>query len=78
MENKNILMAQKLAKAAAQAGGRAYYVGGFVRDRLLGQEGKDVDVEVHGLSAPTLEAILDSLGNRTQMGASFGIYGLRH
>ena len=78
MENPNKSMARKLALAAAGAGGRAYYVGGFVRDALRGQESKDVDVEVHGVPAPKLEAILDTLGERTQMGASFGVYGLKH
>ena len=71
-------MARQIAAAVAQAGGRAYYVGGFVRDRLLGIDTKDVDMEIHGVPAPALEAILDRLGTRTQMGASFGIYGLRH
>lgn len=59
-------------------GGRTYYVGGYVRDRVLGIENKDVDIEVHGVEAPQLEEILDSLGERTQMGASFGVYGLKH
>lgn len=71
-------MAEKIAAAVAQAGGRAYYVGGFVRDRLLGRDCKDIDIEIHGVPVPVLEAILDSLGTRTQMGASFGIYGLSH
>lgn len=78
MEDKNILMAKKIAAAAAQAGGRAYYVGGFVRDALLGKSSKDVDIEVHGVPAGRLEAILDSLGSRVRMGASFGVYGLSH
>lgn len=69
-------MAEKIAAAVAEVGGRAYYVGGFVRDRLLGRECKDIDMEIHGVPVPALEAILDSLGSRIQMGASFGIYGL--
>ncbi len=76
--NKDMLMAQKLAGEVAAAGGRAYYVGGFVRDRLMGKECKDVDVEIHGLTPVQMETILDSLGERTVMGASFGVYGLRH
>lgn len=60
-----------------EAGGRAFYVGGFVRDRLRGQESADYDVEVHGITPETLETILDSLGERLEMGRSFGIYGLR-
>ena len=61
MEDRNILMARQIAAAVAQAGGRAYYVGGFVRDRLLGIDTKDVDIEIHGVPAPALEALLDRL-----------------
>lgn len=76
--NKDLEMACCLAQMVAQTGGRAYFVGGFVRDRLMGQESKDVDVEVHGLTPDQLEAVLDALGERTTMGVSFGVYGLRH
>ena len=78
MQDQNREMAQRIAQRVAQQGGRVYYVGGLVRDRLLGRESKDVDIEVHGVTAQALEDILDSLGQRTQIGASFGIYGLRH
>lgn len=78
MADKNVTMARRVAQAVAQAGGSTYYVGGFVRDRLLGKENKDVDIEVHGVDVQALEAILDSLGDRIEMGASFGIMGLRH
>lgn len=71
-------LVHSLASAVAKAGGRAYYVGGYVRDRLLGQDTKDLDIEIHGLSPQTLEDILDTLGERTLMGASFGVYGLKH
>ena len=54
MENKNILMARQIAAAVAQAGVRAYYVGGFVRDRLLVIDTKDVDMEIHCIPAPAL------------------------
>ena len=68
---------RQLAARAADAGGRAYYVGGCVRDALMGRESKDYDVEVHGLSPAALEAILDTLGERIAIGESFGIYTLR-
>ncbi len=78
MSDKNVIMAQRVAQAVEQAGGKTYYVGGFVRDRLLGKENKDVDIEVHGIDVHTLESVLDGLGERLTMGASFGIMGLRH
>ena len=78
MGDRNAAMARRIAAAVAQAGGRTYYVGGCVRDLLLGLENKDIDIEVHGVTVPALAAILDGLGERTAMGASFGIMGLRH
>ena len=78
MQDPNRQMAERIAEKAAQQGGRVYYVGGLVRDKLLGRENKDVDIEVHGVTPQVLEGILDSLGQRTEMGASFGVYGLKH
>ncbi len=74
---KDMEMARVLAREVAGKGGRVCYVGGFVRDRLLGRENKDVDVEVHGIPPEALEEILDQLGTRLEMGSSFGVYGLR-
>ena len=78
MRSKDLEMAKKVASLVAQAGGRTYFVGGYVRDELLGRENKDIDIEVHGVTPEALAAILDTLGERTEMGASFGIIGLRH
>ena len=78
MEDKNMRMARAVAEAVRRAGGSTYYVGGFVRDQLLGRENKDVDIEVHGIPVQTLENILDGLGERLTMGLSFGVMGLRH
>ena len=69
--------ARDIARQAASLGGAAYYVGGFVRDRLLGRENTDVDIEVHGVTPRQLAEILDGMGGRLEMGASFGIYGLK-
>ena len=77
MKNKNLMMAEKIAASVSEAGGSTYYVGGYVRDKLLGIDNKDIDIEIHGISPEKLADILDSLGKRTEMGASFGIYGLR-
>lgn len=70
-------MAHRLAQRAAELGGRAYYVGGYVRDALLGIENKDIDIEVHGVTPACLEEILDSLGQRIAIGESFGIFNLK-
>lgn len=78
MQDKNIIMAKKIAELVSEKGGSVYYVGGFVRDGILGIESKDVDIEVHGITPDELYAILQSVGTPTIMGASFGIYGLAH
>ena len=67
----------KIAYLVAEAGGRAYYVGGFVRDRLMGRPGKDVDMEVHGIQPEALWDILTQVGEPKTFGASFGVYSLR-
>ena len=47
MSDKNIEMSRKIAAAVEQAGGRAYYVGGYVRDQFLDRESKDLDIDIH-------------------------------
>ena len=75
-EMKDIEMAVRIAEKVSACGGAVYYVGGYVRDKLLNKENKDIDIEVHGIAPRLLEEILDSLGTRLSMGESFGIYGL--
>ena len=78
--DKDTVMAESIARAVAAKGGRAYYVGGCVRDMLMGNVSgsKDLDIEVHGLTPETLEKVLGELGEVTKMGQSFGVFGLRH
>jgi tRNA nucleotidyltransferase (CCA-adding enzyme) len=63
-----------IARAVRDRGGRALVVGGWVRDRLLGRESKDVDMEVFGLPAADLRALLASLGRVEAVGESFQVY----
>ena len=74
---KDMEMARRIASEVRALGGTAYFVGGYVRDRLLGIENKDIDIEVHGISVQALVDILDRLGERLSMGESFGIFGLK-
>ncbi len=75
---ENLKTANILAEKIAQMGGRAYYVGGFVRDRLQGLENKDIDIEVHGITPDILEEVLSSIGGYIPAGKSFGVYKLAH
>lgn len=76
--DKNLKMARSVAQVVRVAGGRAYYVGGYVRDKLLNKENKDIDLEIHGIEEEALCAVLQGLGEPISVGGSFGIYGLRH
>lgn len=76
MQISDIEMAERLARAVAKKGGCAYFVGGYVRDAVMGESGKDIDIEVHGIEIDELRGILDSLGERMEIGASFGVFGL--
>ena len=52
-----------IGSAASELGIEAYLVGGFVRDRLLGREGKDIDVVVVGAGGVRLlERVAGRLG----------------
>jgi len=65
-----------MAEAVRAAGGRALVVGGWVRDRLLGSESKDVDIEVFGVRADRLRALLEALGRVETVGESFQVFKL--
>lgn len=75
--SSDLLTAEKLAKAVAEEGGRLYYVGGFVRDALMGRENKDIDVEAHGISYASLLSVLGTLGTPLVNGVNFGVFGLK-
>ncbi len=67
-------LALELARAVQAAGGRALIVGGWVRDRRLGIEAKDLDLEVFGVPADRLRALLDPFGRVDTVGESFTVY----
>ncbi len=70
-------VAEIIAEQAASKGGRAYYVGGYVRDGIIGKENKDIDIEIHGLSAEQTRTILEKLGDCITTGAGFGVFNLK-
>ena len=70
-ELRHILAAIRLA------GGEPLFVGGFVRDVLMGHEHKDFDIEVYGVGANELHELLKPFGWTDTVGASFGIIKLR-
>ncbi len=79
-------LCKKLASLVADQGGRAYYVGGFVRDRVMAETVgadpeetriPDIDIEVHGIRPEKLYGILETMGEPLSFGSSFGIYSLK-
>ena len=65
-----------LAEVIHAKGGRALVVGGWVRDQLLGRTSKDIDVEVFGVPADDLRALLGQLGRVEEVGGSFQVFKL--
>ena len=67
---------KKIAELVKEKGGRTFYVGGYVRDKLLGISNLDVDIEIHGISESVLLEVLNKVGTPLKYGKSFGIYSL--
>ncbi len=66
-----------IAQKALQMGGRAYCVGGCVRDALSEVEPKDIDVEIYGLSAEQIDKLLSQKFKIEIVGKSFGVWILK-
>jgi tRNA nucleotidyltransferase (CCA-adding enzyme) len=72
-----------LCRAAREAGGRAFLVGGHVRDGALAAlrgepapPARDLDLEVHGIEAAALRGILERFGSVDTVGEAFTVYKL--
>lgn len=82
--------AKKICRAIKEAGGEAWYVGGYVRDRLLQTDEYltinrpevypgDIDLEVYGMDEDKLEDILSSAGVYVKkVGRSFPVWKSEH
>ena len=66
-------LAQEVAHALRAAGHRVYFVGGYVRDRLLGRETSDIDLCTDAPPARLLELFPGA----PQVGAHFGVVLVR-
>ncbi len=67
---------RQIVKRVRKAGGRAWLVGGCVRDLVLGQQPQDLDIEVFGLAPGTLHALLTEHFSVQFVGKAFGIFKL--
>ena len=77
----DISIAKEIALKVSNLGGKVYYVGGYVRDKILNIENKDIDIEVHGITPKQLEEILTYYCNvisfeGTKQGVNYAAYRL--
>ncbi len=68
--------ARDIAAAVRDAGGRSFFVGGWVRDRIMGRPSTNIDIEVFGLAADRVRTLLESMGRVETVGASFQVFKL--
>ena len=70
---------EKVATVVKTNGGKAYVVGGSVRDMLMGSGSvKDIDIEVFGITPEKLKSVLSEHFDLDLVGLSFGVVKLRH
>ena len=74
---KDLELAKVIAEKVFDLGGKTYFVGGYVRDKIIGRDNKDIDIEIYGITVEQLRDVLDSIGERTEFGKSFGVFGLK-
>jgi tRNA nucleotidyltransferase (CCA-adding enzyme) len=67
---------RQLDQLIRRAGGRLWLVGGSVRDLVLGQQPRDLDVEVFGLPPGQLHALLGQHFAVQFVGKAFGVFKL--
>jgi len=68
--NKLNIIFDKLKKHEASP----IIIGGFVRDKFLNIDSKDIDIEVYGISSfDKLESLLKEFGSVNRVGKSFGV-----
>jgi tRNA nucleotidyltransferase (CCA-adding enzyme) len=68
--------AREIATTVREAGGRALIVGGWTRDRLMGCDSTNIDLEVFGVPPDRLRHLLESFGRVEAVGESFHVYKL--
>ena len=74
MNNKALGIAIQIALDAERRHWNAYIVGGFVRDKILGIQSKDIDIEMFGpASYAELERFASKFGAVNEAGKSFNV-----
>jgi len=68
---------EKIAQAVQQEGGQTLLVGGAVRDMMLGEISKDLDLEIYQLAPEKVEEIVSQFGKSNDVGKSFGVLKMK-
>ena len=66
-----------VCRRVREAGGTAYLVGGSIRDAFRARQVKEFDIEVFGIEAAALKALLLADYEVDEVGESFGVLKLR-
>lgn len=74
MDGGALQQAVAIARVVREHHGRALIVGGFVRDRLLGDAADEVDLEVFGIPEQDLRTLLERTGKVDAVGQQFAVY----
>lgn len=66
---------QDFLKTLSDKGAKTYYVGGYVRDMILGKENKDIDIEIHYITEKEFLDVCQSFNLDIKLcGQAFGVY----
>ncbi|MFZ1804647.1 MAG: hypothetical protein WAU05_12040, partial [Nitrospira sp.] len=68
---------RKIEHLVRRAGGRTWLVGGSVRDLVLGQQPRDLDLEVTGLPPGQVHALLTEHFSVQFVGKTFAVFKLQ-
>ncbi len=71
------VVVDEIASAVRDVGGRAFLVGGCVRDHLLRRPVADWDIEVFGVDVERLPQLLKPFGKVNLVGRAFGVFKVR-
>ena len=74
---QNLTLTNNVIHLLEDAGGKVFYVGGWVRDSIMDRDSKDIDLLVCGLPLEAIPEILNQLGKANLVGDSFGVCNLR-
>lgn len=67
------MLKEPFIKALVKAGGTPFFVGGFVRDTLIGKVAKDIDIVVEGMDVTDIQNSIKDLGKLNLVGESFAV-----